>query len=227
MYQVFLGYMPLPITPSKIETKINGRNSTIELINGQEVNIIKGQGLIEISFEFMIPHQAYPFASLAGQATNLVGSLMNPTVAANYYGTLSTAMLEYLEYLKTGTCLTENIFANGKNLKTSTKKTVEKIAKKFASGEKDNSKTGEPFQFIVARVGEGFSITNAYNTNLKVTLEDYQIIEDASNGLDIMVSVNLKQYVPYYTKVYNSNKLPAKKAVSSEFKLKFNQSPGN
>lgn len=219
MYQVFLGYMPLPITPSKIETKINGRNETIELINGQEVNIIKGQGLTEISFDFMIPHQAYPFASLAGQATNLVGSLMNPTVAANYYGTLSTAMLEYLEYLKTGSCLTANIFANGENLK--------KSAKQIASGEKSGTTKGEPFQFIVARIGEGASITNAYNTNLKVTLEDYQIIEDASNGLDIMVSVNLKQYVPYYTKVYNSNKLPAKKAVSSELKLKFNQSPGN
>ncbi len=219
MYQVFLGYMPLPITPSKIETKVNGRNSTIELINGQEVNIIKSQGLTEISFEFMIPHQAYPFASLAGQATNLVGSLMNPTVEANYYGTLSTAMLEYLEYLKTGTCLTANIFANGSNLK--------KSAKQIASGEKKGTTKGEPFQFIVARIGEGLSVTNAYNTNLKVTLEDYSIIEDASNGLDIMVSVNLKQYVPYYTKVYNSNKLPAKKAVSSEFKLKFNQAPGN
>lgn len=60
----------------------------------------------------------------------------------------------------------------------------------------------KPFQFIVCRLG----IKNRYflsDTNLKVTLEDYDIIEDAANGLDMLVSLRLKQYRPYGTKVLN------------------------
>ena len=52
----------------------------------------------------------------------------------------------------------------------------------------------EPFQFIVVRRGDLFG------TNLKVSIEDYSIKEDAKNGLDIDVSIELKQYKVYGTK---------------------------
>lgn len=42
-----------------------------------------------------------------------------------------------------------------------------------------------------------------YDTNILVTLEDYEITEDPENGLDIVVSFNLKQYIDYSTKVLN------------------------
>lgn len=38
---------------------------------------------------------------------------------------------------------------------------------------------------------------------MKVTLEDYRILEDATQGLDIKVRVNLKQYKDYGTKTVN------------------------
>lgn len=57
----------------------------------------------------------------------------------------------------------------------------------------------KPFQFIVSRMGSGYKLLHA--TNLKVTLEDYSIEEDADFGLDQMVSVTLKQYRPYSTKI--------------------------
>ena len=47
-----------------------------------------------------------------------------------------------------------------------------------------------PFQFIVNRPG-------LYNTNLKVSLEDYDIDEDASNGQMTVVKVELKQFEDY------------------------------
>lgn len=50
------------------------------------------------------------------------------------------------------------------------------------------------FSFIVKRGGKLFK------TNMKVSLEDYQIKEDAGDGQDITVSINLKQYRYYGTK---------------------------
>lgn len=53
-----------------------------------------------------------------------------------------------------------------------------------------NSK--KPFQLIIIR--EGVLGSLGFDTNLKVSLEDYQILEDAGNGRDITVSIKLKQY---------------------------------
>lgn len=40
-----------------------------------------------------------------------------------------------------------------------------------------------------------------FDTNMKVSVEDYQIVENASNGLDLSVDVELKQYRDYGTKI--------------------------
>lgn len=165
--------MLLPIAPSKIETIINNRSQTVDLINGQEVNILKNAGLTQIQFEFTIPSQKYPFATFSG---GFVGA---------------TAILGYLEYLKTGS------------------NTATALADKLLDTKLSNKP--KPFQFIVARIGEGLKVTNAYNTNMKVTLEDYTIIEDASNGQDIVVSVRLLQYKSFGTKTYNSDGTVTKK----------------
>lgn len=42
--------------------------------------------------------------------------------------------------------------------------------------------------------------TNLYQTALKTTLEDYKVKEEAGNGFDVVVSVQLKQYVSYKAK---------------------------
>lgn len=56
----------------------------------------------------------------------------------------------------------------------------------------------KPFQFIVCRTEP--SGKSMFNTNLKVTIEDYTIKEDASEGLDVVVSIKLKQFRVYSTK---------------------------
>lgn len=50
-----------------------------------------------------------------------------------------------------------------------------------------------PFQFVVKR-------PYGFKTNIKVTLEDLNITEDAQEGRDIKVSVTLKEYRHYGTK---------------------------
>lgn len=53
------------------------------------------------------------------------------------------------------------------------------------------------FQFIVIRLREKDIL---FNSNISVSLEDYTITEDAKNGLDLNVSIKLKQYKAYGTK---------------------------
>lgn len=53
-------------------------------------------------------------------------------------------------------------------------------------------------QFILVRVSpDGRTL---YDTNMKVSVEDYNIVEDAKEGLDVSVDVNLKQWRDYSTK---------------------------
>ena len=56
----------------------------------------------------------------------------------------------------------------------------------------------KPFQFIVTRTFPSGKML--FDTNMKVTLESYDIEENAEQGFDVIVSVKLKQYREYGTK---------------------------
>ncbi|EMJ6827233.1 TPA: LysM peptidoglycan-binding domain-containing protein [Clostridioides difficile] len=137
-YDFYLDGVQLPIPPPKLEVKVTNKNKTVDLINVGEVNILKKEGLSEISFEAEFTHNKLPF----------------------YRGTFRDVQffLSKLELLKTD-C--------------------------------------KPFQFIVSR-----QLGNKvlFNTNIKVSLEEYNIVEDAENGSDVKVAIKLKQYRDYSTK---------------------------
>lgn len=69
-----------------------------------------------------------------------------------------------------------------------------------------------PFQFIVTRESG-----DSFDTNIKVSLEEYSIIEDAKNAFDIEVSIKLKQYVKAGVKIckIKKNKIKKKKTRSA------------
>ncbi|HIE4743181.1 TPA: LysM peptidoglycan-binding domain-containing protein [Clostridioides difficile] len=137
-YDFYLDGVQLPIPPPKLEIKVTNKNKTVDLINTGEVNILKKEGLSEISFEAEFTHNKLPF----------------------YRGAFRDVQffLSKLELLKTD-C--------------------------------------KPFQFIVSR-----QLGNKvlFNTNRKVSLEEYNIVEDADNGSDTKVAIKLKQYRDYSTK---------------------------
>lgn len=149
-YFVFLGYLPLPVAPEKIEYSVPNLNKTINLVDLGEVNISRGGGLKEISFEMLLPSFNYPFANYS-------------------FGSLSISQsIGYLEYLK---------------------------------------QTGTIANFIVIRGRKGLP---SWWTNIYVTLEDFNVIEDANNGTDVVVSVNLKEYREYSTKLAKVEKKDGK-----------------
>ena len=60
---------------------------------------------------------------------------------------------------------------------------------------------------MVRRSPNGRSL---YDTNMKVSVEDYNIVEEAKEGLDVNVDVNLKQWRAYGTKTFTVEKPAAK-----------------
>ena len=56
-----------------------------------------------------------------------------------------------------------------------------------------------PFQWILSRCLPR-SILPLFYSNMTVSLEDYQIVDDAEEGFDLKVKVQLKQYRPYGTR---------------------------
>lgn len=64
-YYFFMGIppVPLPVTPGALNIKTPSKNTTVTLINDGEINILKEQGLREISFDFLLPQQKYPFSN--------------------------------------------------------------------------------------------------------------------------------------------------------------------
>lgn len=141
-YKFYFDKILLPVSPSKMTTKISNKNRTITTINDGEVSILKAPGLTEITFDLLLPNVEYPFAVYK-----------NKFRKAKYY-------LDKFEIYKT---------------------------------------TKTPFQFIVSRKFPDGS--KLFNTNIKVSLEDYSVVEDAGNGFDVTVSIKLKQYKPFATKI--------------------------
>ncbi|MBS5511635.1 MAG: LysM peptidoglycan-binding domain-containing protein [Clostridium sp.] len=140
-YDVYLGGVLLPVTPSKLTIKINGGNKTTMLIDDGEINILKKAKLTDVEFEAVIPQVKYPFA----------------TYKSGFKG--ASYFLGQFERMK----------------------------KKKSS-----------IQFIVCRrLPNGKRL---FNTNLKVSIENYTITEDAGSGFDVKVKFSLKQYKHYGTK---------------------------
>jgi len=147
MYSFYLDRILLPVAPSKLSIGFKSHNKTLNLMNDGEINILKDPGLLDISFDVLIPNTKYPFS----------------------------------------------IYESGFELAD---KYIEKINKL-----KTDKK---PFQFIVTRTKpDGIPI---FNTNIKVSLEEYEMSEDAEEGFDIMLSIKLKQYKAYSTKIVKIEK---------------------
>lgn len=62
MYSLYLAGTRMPVPPEKIEIATKGKNETVTLISGEEVNLIKKPGLSECSFELLLPAHPYHFA---------------------------------------------------------------------------------------------------------------------------------------------------------------------
>jgi len=81
----------------------------------------------------------------------------------------------------------------------------------------------EPFQFICSRTSPGGKLL--FDSNLKVSLESYNISEDAKEGQSVSVNITLKQYKDYGTKVVTVLTKTAGKVATVETKRPAENAP--
>lgn len=81
----------------------------------------------------------------------------------------------------------------------------------------------KPFQFIVCRQRPNGK--RLFDTNIKVSMEDYKVTEDAKNGFDLLVKIKLKQWRDYGTKTVNISFTMQKPKASVEPKREATTSP--
>lgn len=63
-YRFFINSLELPYAPSELKVTIGSNNETVQLINGEEINILKNPKLTEIEFEIELPRgRQYAFAN--------------------------------------------------------------------------------------------------------------------------------------------------------------------
>ena len=72
----------------------------------------------------------------------------------------------------------------------------------------------KPFQFVVSRKMPSGKFL--FDTNMTVSLESYTIKEDANQGFDLVISIKLKQYKSFGTKVIKVSKPEPEKSESEK-----------
>lgn len=104
-YHFFIGDLEMPYAPSELKVTIGSNNKTVDLINGNEINILKNPKLTEIEFDIELPRgRQYPFANtlrssktytdyfeqlmLNKTPTKLVITRPNPTIKTGIGGTI-------------------------------------------------------------------------------------------------------------------------------------------
>ena len=140
MYKFYIHNLLLPIAPESFQLRYKTGNKTINLLNGEEINIPTHPGLSEISFKCLIPRRRYPFA-VYEKDVFLPIEWFTRTLMVLLYGQ-------------------------------------------------------QPVLFVIKKVPQFY----AKDLRMRVTLEKYEVLDEATNGDDLMVSLVLKEYVDYGTK---------------------------
>lgn len=191
-YDFYLGKCLLPVPPSNLKIKINSADETVTMINEGEINVLKKAGLTDIEFECIIPQVRYPFA---------------------VYKSGSADDNEPVELVAEESGARRQSKTDGDNVpvrggkRRETDRSERGYLMPFHGADYfldcfEALKTDrKPFQFIVCRrMPRG---KKSFDTNIKVSMEDYTITEDAKNGFDLTVKVKLKQWRDYGTKTVN------------------------
>ena len=219
MYQVFLGKVLLPIAPSKIEISSASRNEVIDLINGSQVSIIKQSALQVVNLDFELPSRKYPFVSEMSDTLAKLDEGLNIAKqfafgAAGAFlgyvgsgGSLNGAASGFWKQANYKNKLVESGISLATTSITSGRDSYLGISAKFLNYFETLKESKMPFQFIVTRNLDNISLTsvNPWVTNMKVTIEDFTINENAENGMDINIQMTLRRYVKYSTKILKSD----------------------
>lgn len=180
-YYFYLDNVLMPVTPSAMEVKIRGKNEVLELANGGELPILRAPGLTEIRFSLLLPNASYPFSQYRNGFED----------ADRYLALFERLMIQRKPFpflvIRTLTSQTALRMAVGLTEYGSD-------AAKALTGDKNGKITSSHARAVLLKENSG-EMTVLSDTEMTVTLEQYEILEDAEKyGGDFFVALTLRQY---------------------------------
>lgn len=183
-YRVYVNKTLMPIAPGQISLKINNRNDTVDLINGKEVNVLKSPGLSDVSFDVRLTAEELPYGDYPDGYKSIQTYLKvfeDLKVGKAHFPLVITRMKKVGTYVPTG--INPRVSVDLKSTQAKGTGSVKQTTKQ------------DIYQAM-------------HGTSLVVSLEEYEITDDAEEGLDTIVSLSFKQWEPYGTQQAKV-KLPA------------------
>lgn len=198
MYEIYIDGLLFPVAPPTIDTKINGRNETIDLASGHQINMLKEAGLTDIEMDLRLPNVKYPWAQYGDEgfqsAQTYLDKLEECKKLKNQEG-FDLVIIRELDGV--GTVQTDRIDEATSDAEMDMDIAVFGLAIAKILGFKnvpeiDETKIDNYIKNATQKAVNNYAI--------RVSLEDYTVKEDAEEGYDWVVECNFKEWRDWGTK---------------------------
>jgi hypothetical protein len=204
MYEIYIDGLLFPVAPPTIDTKINGRNETIDLASGHQINMLKEAGLTDIEMDLRLPNVKYPWAQYGDEGFQSAQVYLDKLEECKKMKSQEGFDLIIIRKLDgVGTVQTDKI----DNAVEDAMNSVDFV--KILHEEMANY-PGDPHDAVYAAkkryqtekntAGAKAEKKAVDNYAIQVSLEDYTVKEDAEEGYDWVVECNFKEWRDWGTK---------------------------
>ena len=187
-----------PVAPPTIDTKINGRNETIDLASGHQINMLKEAGLTDIEMDLRLPNVKYPWAQYGDEGFQSAQVYLDKLEECKKMKSQEGFDLIIIRKLDgVGTVQTDKINTATETAETEVNTAIFGLVVAKMLGMKnvpelDEKKINEKIKGATKKAINNYAI--------QVSLEDYTVKEDAEEGYDWVVECNFKEWRDWGTK---------------------------
>lgn len=197
MYEIYIDGLLFPVAPPTIDTKINGRNETIDLASGHQINMLKEAGLTDIEMDLRLPNVKYPWAQYGDEGFQSAQVYLDKLEECKKMKSQEGFDLVIIRELDgVGTVQTDKIDNATENAEINVAEGLlaPTVAKMLGM------KTPDIDEKKIDKYIKGATKKAINNYAIQVSLEDYTVKEDAEEGYDLVVECNFKEWRDWGTK---------------------------
>lgn len=244
MYKIYVDGMLFPVAPPSMETKINGRNETIDLASGHQINMLKEAGLTDISMDLRLPNTEVPYAQYEDgfqSAQVYLDQLEKCKKLKKQEGFDLTIIREFDGLGTVQTDKIDNAVEDAMNSVDFVKILHEEMANYPGDPHDAVYAAKKRYQTEKNTAGAKAEEKAVDNYSIQVSLEDYTLKEDAEEGYDWIVECEFKEWRDFgtktiklktssksnkITKISKGKKRKRKKKVKASTKIKATKKKG-
>lgn len=196
MYKIYIDGLLFPVAPPTIDTKINGRNETIDLASGHQINMLKEAGLTDIEMDLRLPNTEYPWAQYDGEFQSAQTYLDKLEECKKMKDQEGFDLVIIRELDGVGTVQTDKIDNATENAEIDVAEGLLALTAAKMLG----MKTPDIDEKKIDKYIKGATKKAVDNYAIQVSLEDYTVKEDAEEGYDWIAECSFKEWRDWGTK---------------------------